>query len=164
MAEKKAPSSVDLEGVRLKYPNFSGRKSEYNLTGKRIFDIVLPVDIAHDLQEKGWTIKWPKPYEEGDEPEPRIEVTVRFEGRPPHIALITDRGQTDLGKNEVGILDSAVLLNVDVTINPFYWNIGGREGYRAYLEEMYVTIQESRLQRKYADVPRIMQEEDTDDD
>ena len=161
MAEKYI-SSVTLEGVRLRYPNFSGRKSEFNLTGKRIFDIVLPIDVAHDMQEKGWTVKWPKPYNDEDEPEPRIEVTVRFEGKPPHIALITGRGQTDLDKNTVGLLDSVVMINVDLTINPYYWSIGGKEGYRAYLEEAYITIEESRLQQKYADVPRIHQEADDD--
>ena len=67
------------------------------------------------------------------------------------MVLITSRGKTNLGEADISLLDWAEITNVDLIINPY---IGpGRETPTAYLDSLYVTIQEDELELKYLDVP-----------
>lgn len=67
--------------------------------------------------------------------------------------MITSRGRTPLGEDEVSILDWADLANVDLIVNPYHWDVNGRQGVSAYLQTIFATIEEDELELKYADVP-----------
>lgn len=151
MAEKM--KNATLEGVRIAFRNFSGKEGQYNRAGDRNFAVILPQDIADAMARDGWNIKYLKPREEGDEPQAYIQVKVSYKGKPPRVTLVTSRNKTPLGEKDIDIIDWAEIKNVDLIIRPFEWEVNGRTGITAYLNSIFVTIEEDELDRKYADVP-----------
>lgn len=158
MAKLFVTEELSIQNARIKFRNFSGKEAKYNAAGKRVFSVVLPTEYATRLEEDGWNIRWYDPDPEDDPSDPgeaRIKVEIRFENRPPKIVQITSRGQTRLDETTVGMLDYADFKNVDVVIRPYNWEVNGKSGVKAYLKELYVTIEESVFAEKYADVPMI---------
>ena len=145
--------TVVMEGVRLIFRNFSGRPSTYNPPGARNFGVIIPENIADAMANDGWNVKMLDPREEEEEPTPWLPVKIRYDvGRPPKIVLVTERGKTVLTEETVETLDWAEITNVDLIVRPFPYDIGGRQGIAAYVQSMYVTIEEDALERKYAEM------------
>lgn len=154
MAPKRL-GNVTIEGARLIFRNFEGKKERYNPNGIRNFSVVLEPVVAQAMAEDGWNVKYLKPREEGEEPTPYIQVTMSWKNRPPRIVVITSRGRTNLEEEQVIVLDWAEFTNVDLIINPYSWEVDGNQGVKAYLHSLYVTILENPLELKYADVKEI---------
>lgn len=150
---QKAAENVTLENARIVFRNFAGAEGRFNRKGDRNFGVLLDADTATAMAASGWNIKTLKPREEDDEPQAWLKVKVNFGGRPPRVVLVTSRGRTNLGEDEVSILDFADILNVDLIIRPYHYDIDGSQGVTAYLQSIYVTINEDELERKYSDVP-----------
>ena len=150
---KQQIQNLTLEGVRIVFRNFSGAEGKYNRKGARNFCILLPTDLAEDMAKVGWNVRWLEPRNEEEEPQAYIEAAVNFGGRPPRVVMITSRGKTKLGEDEVGILDWADITNVDVILRPYQWDVNGKTGGKAYVQSLFVTIQEDELEMKYIDVP-----------
>jgi len=153
MAEEK----VVMEGVRLIFRNFSGLEGQYNREGDRNFGVILPDDVAEAMLADGWNVKYLKPREDvEDETEtPWLQVSVNFDkGRPPKIMLISQEQnkRRPITEQTVGELDWAEITNVDLIVRPYHWDVSGRTGVKAYLQSMYVTIEEDELERKYSEV------------
>lgn len=146
-------SNATLEDVRIAFRNFSGKEGKYNREGDRNFCVLLPEDIAEQMLADGWNIRYLQPREEGDEPQGYVQVAVNFNGRPPRIVMITSRGKTHLDESMVDILDWADIVKVDAILRPYQWEVNGKTGVKAYLQAIYVTIEEDDLERKYGDVP-----------
>lgn len=142
-----------LENVRIVFRNFSGAEGKYNRAGDRNFAALLDDETANAMANDGWNIKYLKPREEGDAPQAYIPVKVSYKGRPPKVVMITSRGKSNLGEDMVSILDWAEIKNVDLTLNPYEWEVNGKSGVTAYLKTIFVTIHEDALDLKYADVP-----------
>lgn len=143
-----------IENAHLMFRNFAGRERDFNAEGDRNFCIRLDRKLAEDLRADGWNVKERPPREEGDEPFFYITVKVNYKtGRPPRIVMITSRGRTDLGQDEIDLLDYAELKMVDVVLNPYRWEINGNKGTTAYLKSLFATIHEDELDLKYAQVP-----------
>lgn len=148
-----ADGTVLMEGVRLIFRNFRGEGSQYNKEGARNFGVVLPEDIAEAMLADGWNVKYLEPREEDEERTPWLSVKVRYDvGRPPKIMLVTERGKTAITENTVEMLDWAYITNVDLIVRPFHYDTGTRQGISAYVQSMYVTIEEDALERKYAEM------------
>ena len=151
-----AENTVLMEGVRIIFRNFSGKEGQYNREGDRNFGVILPDDAtAEAMLTDGWNVKYLKPREDDeDETEtPWLAVSVNFEkGKPPKIMLVTERGRTALHADTVDTLDWADITNVDLIVRPYSWEVSGRTGIKAYLQSMYVTIEEDALERKYAEM------------
>lgn len=145
--------TVVLEDVRIVFRNFSGKEGQYNREGDRNFAVLLEDNLADAMARDGWNVKYLKPREEGDSPQPYIQVAVNFRGRPPRIVIITSRGRTQLSEDEVNILDWAEIRKTDLIIRPYEWAVNGKTGIKAYLQSIFVTIEEDALELKYADVP-----------
>lgn len=145
---------VMIEGADIMFRNFSGHAGTYNAEGDRNFCLMLdkqPAALEH-MQREGWNIKTLKAREEGDEPRPYVQVKVEYrKGRPPRVVLVSSRGRTDLGADEVALLDMADIANVDVIVTGYHWDVNGETGVKAYLKSIYVTINEDALALKYAD-------------
>ena len=149
-------NTVLMEGVRIIFRNFAGKEGQYNREGDRNFAVLLDPQVADRMAQDGWNVKWLKPREDSDEDEPPqayLQVSLNFEkGRPPVVVMITSRGRTNLYANEVEILDWADIINVDMIIRPYEWTVSGKSGIKAYLQSIYVTIEEDELQNKYAEL------------
>jgi hypothetical protein len=145
--------NVTIEGARLLFRNFSGKADSMNAAGNRNFCTLLDSEVAKQMASDGWNVKYLKAKEEGDVDQPYIQVKVNFKGRPPRVVLITSRGRTSLGEDEVSMLDWAEIVNADLILSPYRWEMRGNSGITAYLQDLFITIQENELDRKYADVP-----------
>lgn len=147
-------NTVTMEGVRIIFRNFAGREGMYNREGDRNFAVLLDDPIAEEMAKDGWNVKWLKP-REGDEEateQAYLQVSVNFKGRPPRVVMITSRGRTNLTADEVELLDWADIRNVDLIVRPYEWAVNGKTGIKAYLQSLFITIEEDELELKYADV------------
>lgn len=150
-------NTVLMEGVRLVFRNFTGREGPYNNEGQRGFGVVLPDrKVAEAMMADDWNVKQFKPREddeEGEEPEFWLPVKLKYDGvRPPRVVMITSRGRTTLSEDEIEMLDWAEITNVDLIVRPYPWSVQGKTGISAYLQSLYVTIEEDELEKKYADL------------
>lgn len=148
-------SNLTFEDARIMFRNFSGKEGDFNKAGDRNFCLILDFDAAEKMQSDGWNIKYLKPREDGDEPQPYIQVAVSYnpKARPPRVVMVTSRGKTPLGEDEVDILDWVQIENVDLIISPYEWEVSGKTGVKAYLQSIFITIVEDELEQKYGDVP-----------
>src|SRR5580765_6475585 len=147
-------NTVLMEGVRIIFRNFAGKEGQYNREGDRNFAVLLDERVATDLATDGWNVKWLKPREdaEGEDPQAYLQVSVNFKGRPPRIVLVTSRGRTNLDEGSVEMLDWADILNVDLIVRPYEWTVNEKSGIKAYLQSIYVTIEEDALEIKYSEL------------
>jgi hypothetical protein len=145
--------TVVMEGVRIIFRNFAGREGMYNREGDRNFCVILDWKTAEQMAKDGWNVKTLVAKEDGVDDTPYLQVSVNFKGRPPRVVMITSRGRTQLHEDEVELLDWADILNVDLIIRPYEWLVNGKTGVKAYLQSIFVTIEEDELELKYADVP-----------
>lgn len=153
-----AQGTIILEGVRIVLRNFAGREDQYNAEGTRTFAVVINRELADTLANDGWNVKQFKEREdaeEGEEPEFFLPIKMKFDGmRPPQIVLITSRGRKRISEDEVEMLDWVEITEADLIIRPWPWTskATGKSGVAAYLQDLYVTIEENPLERKYADL------------
>jgi len=147
-------NTVLMEGVRIIFRNFSGKEGQYNREGDRNFAVLLDDKVATAMAEDNWNVKWLKPRseEEDDPPQAYLPVSVNFKGRPPRIVLITSRGRTNLDEDSIEMLDWADIINVDLIVRPYEWTVNQKSGIKAYLQSIYVTIEEDALEIKYSEL------------
>jgi len=145
-----ADGTIVIEDARIMFRNFAGKKGMFNDEGKRNFAVVLPDDVAVQLEADGWNVKYTKPREEGDIPTPFLSVSVSFENRPPRITMIANGVRTHITEDLVDLLDAVDILKVDLVVRPYKWEVQGNGGIKAYLKTLFVTIEEDELERKYA--------------
>lgn len=147
-------NTVMMEGVRIIFRNFSGKEGQYNREGDRNFAVLLDDSIANAMAEDNWNVKWLRPRNEDEEETPQayLPVSVNFKGRPPRIVLITSRGRTNLDEHSVEMLDWADIINVDLIVRPYEWTVNQKSGIKAYLQSIYVTIEEDALEMKYSEL------------
>ena len=144
---------ITIENARIIFRNFAGREGQYNREGDRSFGVIIEdPEVEKRLKLDGWNVKYLKPRDEEDEDTPWVPVSVSYKGRPPRVVMINSRGRTDLGEDEVEVLDWMELENVDMILNPYEWNVNGKSGVKAYLKTMFATILEDDLELKYADI------------
>lgn len=147
-------NSVIMEGVRIIFRNFAGKEGQFNREGDRNFAVLLDDQIAEAMAADGWNIKVlrPRDEDEGETPQAYLPVSLNFKGRPPRIVLITSRGRTNLDEGSVEMLDWADIVNVDLIVRPYEWQVNDKSGIKAYLQSLYVTIEEDVLERKYSEL------------
>lgn len=139
-----------IEDAPIIFRNFAGKEGQYNREGDRNFAVILPDDVAVQMLEDGWNVKYLEPREEGDLPTPHISVSVNFKNRPPRVILLTSTTRTQLDEESVEILDWADIKTADLIARGYDWSVNGRTGTKAYLQSLFVTIEEDALERKYS--------------
>lgn len=160
-----AQNNVVMEGVRLVFRNFQGKEGPYNSEGTKNFGVILPEEVAERMLADGWNVKRLKPSEEEQEEgaeqgPPWLPVKIGYgKGRPPMVKMITSRGATNLDEDTIDQLDWVDIKvdeqgnpMVDLIVRPYHYEVRGATGISAYLQSLYVTIEEDELQRKYAEL------------
>lgn len=145
-------NTVLMEDARIIFRNFAGREGMYNREGDRNFCVLLDDETAQLMAKDGWNVKYLRPRDEEETEQAYLQVSVNFKGRPPRVVMITSRGRTTLQEDEVELLDWADILTADLIMRPYEWAVNGKTGIKAYLQSIFVTIEEDELELKYADV------------
>ena len=148
-------SIVTLQNTQRVLKNFSGKKGVYfNSTGNPEFACVLPPELAEMMKAAGWNVKQfkAKPEDEG-EPDFFIKVKIGVNGRPPRMVMINSAGRLDIDVYGCQVFDYVRAKNVDITLRPYEYEFQGNTGISAYLNSLFVTVEEDELDRKYANIP-----------
>lgn len=133
--------------------NFSGEKTEINKLGARKFNIFLPRDLALELMDIGWNVKEHAPYREGDDPSYTLEIEASYDTKDgkfpkPLVKMIAyDGAETLLNEETIGMLDRADIADATVEFRPNNWEVNGRWGCKAYLQELDVYLRMPRRAR-----------------
>ena len=139
-----------VEDATIIFRNFSGKEGQYNREGDRNFAVILPPEVAEQMALDGWNVRQLDPREEGDEPTPYVQVAVNFNNRPPRVVLLTSTTRTQLDEASVEVLDWSDIKTADLIARGYEWSVNGKSGVKAYLQSLFVTIEEDALERKYA--------------
>lgn len=146
-------NNINIEGATIIWKNFSGERDRFN-PGKRGFSVVIDDTVmADELRQEGWNIK-ERPLQEGADPsEQEWTLPVKLNmNRYTQIWLIVGKHKTLLDENTVAQLDVVDIIDCDISIRPYEWEMSGRTGITAYVDSMYVTIRENKFAEKYADL------------
>lgn len=149
------PENIYFENAEITFKNFSGRPTKYQRQeGFRTFSVVVDdPDMAQHLSEDGWNIRILRPRNGGDSPKHVLDVSINFNfWKKPEIYMICDGHKTKLDEEDLDILDGADIITSDIVVRPRLWDDNGTTRIKAYLQELYVTIQQSRFAAKYADM------------
>ena len=139
-----------VEDARLVFRNFSGKEGQYNREGDRNFSVILDPEAAQEMLTDGWNVKFLASREDGEPDTPYIQVAVNFSNRPPRVVMITSTARTHLNEDSVAVLDWADIKVCDLIARAYDWTVNGKSGTKAYLQSMFITIEEDELERKYA--------------
>lgn len=144
-----------MKDARIMFRNFAGEAKQFNEAGQRNFCVFLSEETAERMAIEGWNVKRLKPRDDDPLGQPFLKVKVKFGNRPPKLVLVSSRGKTTLTEDEAILCDWVEIANVDLTINPSFWDVNGKSGVTAYLKSIWITVVEDELDLKYAEVPEI---------
>lgn len=163
----------ELENRQIIWRNFEGVAKEKNNAGNRNFGITFDdPQIADKLAELGVKVAI-REHEDGSVDFAfgvKVGFTLRDGSRnprAPELYKIDSTGIKKMREEDVKMFDQAVFTKVDLSFNlgkPYVSTKDGNEYRSAYLKEMYGTIQESNLRRKYNSMFNEDSSEDVDGD
>lgn len=152
--EFKKDENIVIENAKILFPNFAGVVSPNNRSGERNFVVIIPdSQMAEKMFKDGWNIKRFKQRDPDEIPDYYLPVALRYDFFPPRVNVRTRSSRfLEWGEDQIHDLDQIEMETVDMEIRPYRYDINGKEGIKAYLKNMYVTIKEDRLAEKYANV------------
>lgn len=142
-----APRGIlQIDNARIIYRNFSGEGSKFNREGDKNFSVIIDSqELADELIAQGWNVKIKEPREEGDDPFIHLPVKVKFNDRGPNVYLQSGRNRIKLDDESISCLDNVDIINVDLDICPYDWEVNSKTGRTAYLHSMCVTQEVDRF-------------------
>ena len=148
-----APKDIlQIDDCKIIYKNFAGRGDKYNREGDRNFAVVIPdTETADELIDRGWNVKIRPPRDEDDDPFMFLPVKVRFNDRGPNVYLITGNSKNRLREEAVACLDDIDIREVDLDIRPYDWEVNGKTGRTAYLQNIQIVQEIDRFAAAFAE-------------
>lgn len=148
-----APKGIlQINNARIIFRNFTGEASKFNREGDRNFAVVIDDEYTEQLQAEGWNVKIKPPRDEDDEPFVYLPVKVKFNDRGPNVYLIAGNSRpTKLDEDSIYCLDRIDIIDVNLDIRPYDWEVNGKEGRTAYLQGMEVYQEVDRFARRFAE-------------
>ena len=136
-----APRGIlQIDDARIVYRNFSGVGSKYNREGDRNFAVVVDdQEVADALINEGWNVKIKPPRDEDEDPFMYLPVKIKFSDRGPNVYLKSGRRQVTLDEESISCLDDIDIMNVELDVRPYDWEVNGKTGRTAYLQSIRVT-------------------------
>ena len=145
-------NKLAIDNARIIFKNFTGKDDKFGREGDRSFSIVIEDDAcAEQLANDGWNVKPLTPRDPDEKVNHFIKVKISFKVRPPKIWLLTNHKRTLLDEDTIATLQYARIENADVVVSPWRWEVNGKTGIAAYLETLYVKIEDDPFADKYAD-------------
>lgn len=148
-----APRGIlQIDDAKIVYRNFSGAPSKFNREGDRNFALVISDEEQADaLIREGWHVKIKPPREEGDSPFMYLQVKIKFNDRGPNAYLVTGKKMNRLDEESISCLDDVDIVNVDLDIRPYDWDINGKTGRTAYLQSIKVIQEIDRFAERFTE-------------
>lgn len=149
---------LEIENARIIFRNFSGAADKYNREGDRNFSVVIPdQEMADALLAEGWNVRIRDPREgyEDDGPFMFLPVKIKFNSRGPGAYVESGNSVTRLNEETIGMLDEIDILSVDMDLRPFDWEVNGKTGRSAYLQNISVRQNIDRFGARYAEEGRL---------
>lgn len=142
-----APRGIlQIDDARIIYRNFSGNGSKFNREGDRNFAVIIEdPELADELIAQGWNVKIKDAREEGEPPFMTLAVKVKFNDRGPNVYLQSGNNRVRLDEESISCLDNVDIINIDLDIRPYDWEVNGKTGRTAYLHSMCVTQEVDRF-------------------
>lgn len=146
-----APKGIlQIDDAKIVYRNFAGRGSKFNREGDRNFSVVIPnEEMANELLEAGWNVRIKAPREEGESPFIHLPVKIKFNDRGPNVYLVSGNKRNQLDAESIQCLDDIDILNVNIDIRPYDWEVNGSTGRTAYLQSIEVIQNIDRFASRY---------------
>lgn len=164
---KAEPKKVILQDVELIYTNFSGHAKQFNEEGRRNFNIILNEEQAETLARDGWNVRCRPPRDENEKEICTLKINLSFKGKfPPQVIMVTSTNKIPMTEDTVFMLDTARIVKADVIFNSYSYSEHDPSKISAYVETLYVIIEENELDRKYSiyeDSNFLTGEDDGDD-
>ena len=141
-----------IDGAHIIFKNFTGKNDKYAREGDKSFSVLIEDDeLDAQLLHDGWNVKQLTPRDPDEKPKHYIRVKISYKVRPPKVWLLTNHKRTHLDEETISTLQYARIENADVVISPYQWEVNGKTGITAYLETLYVKIEDDPFAEKYAD-------------
>ena len=178
MVSQNSRNLLEIANAQIIFRNFSGREKTaivngrqkvVNDQGKRNFTVILDPekseiywngervtnpDFGQELAEIGYNVSVKPGKEEGEPAQYRLPVAITYESSiAPKLYLISRGKKVLMDAAMVDSLDYADLLKVDIAINNGrpYENNNGKTMVKAWCNEGYFTIAQSRFASEYDD-------------
>lgn len=159
MQIKNGPKGMLLiDNARIIFRNFAGARTKFNNEGNRNFALVIDDKESADmLIKEGWNVKIKPPRDEDDTPLMFLPVKIHVNDRGPNFYLTSGDKRVELipsnnpDEDMVANLDNIDILNVDLDIRPFDWEVNGKTGRTAYLHSIHVTQDVDRFRSRFED-------------
>lgn len=148
-----APRGIlNIDEAKIIFRNFEGRGDKFNREGDRNFAVVIPTeDLADRLVKDGWNVKIKPSRDDQETPFMYLPVKIKFNDRGPNCYLVTAGKANRLDEESIGILDDVDILNVNLDIRPYDWEVNGKAGRTAYLQGIEVIQRVDRFAARYAE-------------
>ena len=151
--------NITIWDAKLYFKNFSGEPGRFNNAGDRNFGVFIGSELAEELTEDGWNVKYTKSNDEGER-RAYLKVKVNFKGNPK-IYLVTNGKTVRLDQDTVGELDELFFEKIDLKIRHVY--LRNYDVWTQYLDKAYFTVLQDDLDRAYADTSTPTFDEEDED-
>lgn len=149
-----APRDIlQIDNARIVYRNFTGEGSKFNREGDRNFAVIIEdEETANELVERGWNVKIKPPRDEDDAPFMFLPVKIKFNDRGPTAYLKSGNADpVKLNEETISCLDEIDIMNVDIDIRAYDWEVNGKTGRTAYLQSIFVEQEIDRFAARFDD-------------